>query len=752
MNSIRILWRRELRYWLALPSFYLMGALFLAVTGMAFWTFAVTMAGKGLLTSEITFSGMMFWMAFLAMASAISVRLLGDEQGQGTLELLLTAPVSESQIILSKAGAGIELILLLACPSVLYPWLLRVMYPGWHGVDVAMWLAGLMIVFLLAGLVTLCGMFWSQVFRRQTPAMMATFLTGALIVFRGSMRSWIGGTAADGSTGFIAVASHVASFAAGMVDSRSGVFYLSAMAVLLFINVRLLQLARFRRPLGGLNVVVSSLLAILLAGMVNYLALMHPVRVDVSTLGQSPLSDVTLRTLETLKTPVRITLLAPFGETLANNARRVVEKYRHVHPSLSVEIVDGAGDLVRTRELVEQYKLRDSNVLIVSCGQRSKVLLLRDMERSHEGALHHGSRGSSFFSILDAELLSALHSVSRESLPTVYFLTGHDERGISDFTDYRGYSEIAGIIRGRYAEVRPLLLEMTDRVTNDCAVLIVAGPARSLATWEGAKIRDYLMRGGRLMLLLDSGSETGFETILKEWGVLLGQNRVMGSRNTALMPGSRERASALGMGEVSVIRYGAHSISDGLDGLVSTFVLPRSIEALPGNGERGNLNDLADKPRVTPLAFTSDRSWADADWRQNPPQFNEGYDVKGPICVAACVEKGVSSEITMDIKPIRLVVFGDSQFAANRCMTGGNEALFINALEWLLESDTRRLLSVQQKGVYDLQIDPGGRLPAFLLTVVAAPMSLVALMGIVLVARRDKRVAVGPGRRVDSGL
>ena len=752
MNSIRILWRRELRHWLTLPSFYLMGAICLAITGMAFWMFAVTMAGKGLLTSEITFSGMMFWLSFLAMASAISVRLLGDEREQGTLELLLTAPVSEPGIIVAKAGAGLELILLLAFPSVLYPWLLRVVYPGWHGVDIAMWFAGVLLVVLLAGLMTLCGMFWSQVFRRQTPAMMATFLTGVLLVFRGSLRSWIGGGAAEGSTGFVAVASHVASFAAGMVDSRPVIFYLTAMAVLLFINIRLLQLIRFRRPLGWLNVAVSSLLAIILAGMVNFLALAHPVRVDISTLGKAPLSVTTARTLESLKSPVRVILLAPSGEALARNARRVVEKYRHVHPALGVEIVDEGGDLVRTRELVEQFKLRESNVLIVTYGRRIKVLPLREMVRSHEGPTRYGQRGSTFYSALDEELNSALYSVSREHLPAVYFLTGHDERRLSDFADYRGYSEITGIIRDRHADVRPLFLELTGRVTNDCSVLVIAGPARSLATWEVAKIRDYLIRGGRLMLLLDSGHATGLETLLEEWGVVLGQNRVIGSRNATLLPESRERASALGMGAVSVIRYGAHPISEGLDGLVSTFVLPRSVEALTGSGARGNLSDMADKPRVTPLAFTSDQSWADVDLRQNPPQFNEGYDAKGPVCIAACVEKGVPSEITMDIKPIRLVVFGDSQFAANRCLAGGNEAFFINALEWLLERDAVSTTSTEQRGLYNLQIESDGRLLTFLVIVVAVPVMLVALMGVVALVRRDKRVVTGTGRRVDSGI
>jgi len=279
VNEIRILCRRDVRSWLMVPSFHLMATVFLAVSGLVFWMFAVTMAGKGMLTSEITFSGMLFWMALLAVASAVSVKLLGDDQEQGTIELLLTAPVTELHVILAKTLAGFVLIMILAVPAVIYPWILRAAYPAWRGMDVPMWLAGVLLLALMAGLMTLAGLFWSQVFKRQTAAMVATFLTGAMVVFRGSVRSWIGGGAADGSSGFVAVASHISSFVSGMVDSRAVVFYVTAMAVLLFLNVRLLQLSRYRRAGGRANVVLSFFLAVILAGLVNYVALLHPFRV-----------------------------------------------------------------------------------------------------------------------------------------------------------------------------------------------------------------------------------------------------------------------------------------------------------------------------------------------------------------------------------------------------------------------------------------------------------------------------------------
>ncbi len=739
MNGVRILCRRDVRSWLMVPSFHLMAAVFLAVSGLVFWVFAVTMAGKGILTSEITFSGMLFWMAMLAVASAVSVKLLGDDQEQGTIELLLTAPVTELHVIVAKTLAGFILIMILAVPAVIYPWILRAAYPDWRGMDVPMWLAGVLLLSLMAGLMTLSGMFWSQVFKRQTTAMVATFLTGAMVVFRGSVRSWIGGGPAEGSSGFVAVASHISSFVSGMVDSRPVVFYLTGMAVLLFMNVRLLQLSRYRRAGGRVNVVVSFFLAVILAGLVNYVTFLHPFRVDVNTLAGKALPPAMEQTLKGLKTPARVILLAPAGDSLAVTARRVVEKYRYVHPLLEIEIVDESSEVVRTRDLAGQFKLRESHELIVVCGGRYKVIPFRSLARVSDGGARLDQRGSTFSATLDSELVSALRTVSQETAPVVYFLTGHGERAISDFSEFRGYAEIAGIVRERYAEIRPLLLDSTAPVTNDCSVLVVAGPNQGLAAWEVIKIRDYLGRSGRLMLLLDSGSQTGLESLLEAWGVRLGQDRVIDSPTTTLLPGSRDRSAALGLGQVPVIHYGVHPVCERLKGLVSSFVLPRSVDSLGGNGRTKILNDQADKPLVVPLAFSSGRSWAETDFGQNPPQYNEGYDWRGPVSLAVSVEKGMASAITMDIKPVRMVVFGDSQFAANRCLAGGNEALFINALEWLLERGDHAGEISAPHGFYTLQIDAEGRVMTFILIVVAVPLLAVGAAIFVLLTRRDRR-------------
>jgi hypothetical protein len=351
---------------------------------------------------------------------------------------------------------------------------------------------------------------------------------------------------------------------------------------------------------------------------------------------------------------------------------------------------------------------------------------------------------------LESDLILALQSVVQEKWPVIYFLTGHDERGIADFSDYSGYSEIAEMIRERQMEVRPLVLGSADTIPNDCAVLVIAGPARPLAIWEAGKIRDYLARSGRVMGLFDFGHRNGLESLLEEWGVKLGSDRILDSKNLSMLTASSDRSPALGLGEVPVIRYSRHPITDELDGLVCSLFMPRSVESLFKNVPQGNLNDQADRPRVSEVAFTSSKSWAEADRTQNPPCFNEGYDRQGPLPVAVCVEKGLPSEIAMGMKSVRLVVFGDSQFAANACLAGGNATLFINALEWLQERSGGVSVGDETGGVYNLRIDSDSRGIMFFLIVGAMPLGMAGMGIFVALSRRDRRSTFSPFRKETS--
>lgn len=746
MNAARILWRREVRSGLLSPSFYLGGAAFHLVAGFAFWVFAVTMQGKGLLTTEITFGGMIFWMAVLAVVSTLACRLMGEEQDRGTLELLLTAPVRESELVAAKFAAGLYLGLLVVVPATTYPWMMRLIFPGWTGISLSAWVPGVLLLVLVVALVTALGLFCSMVFRRHATALVATFLVSVLVVFRGALRSWIGGEAVDGSTGLMEVASHVSVFAGGMIDGRAVVFHVSVVGSLLFASVRLLEFGRYRRPAGALNLGVSLALVAVLAIMINLVALAHPARLDLGARSGDAVPAGTRRVLSAVRMPVKAILLAPVSDPLSRKARHLLERYQSLQPLVTLERVDPETDLARARQLVRQFHIREAGVVILEGNGRQKMVSLKALEQAQRGRKKSGHRGSTFASALGIELTAAVQTVSREALPVVYFLTGHGERDPRRFDDFSGYSQIATAISGRQAEVRTLTLDAAAGVPADCAALVVAGPARPLSVSEVSRIREYLGGGGRMMALLDSGVESGLEGLCAEWGLRLGNDRVMETPAASLLPDDRERSGAAGLGHVAITQYGEHPVTLSLGPMVCTLVLPRSVTASQATAPARSLNDLADRPLATILAWSGAASWAETDMRQSPAQFNEGYDARGPIPVAACVEKGMVSPIAMDLRPVRVVVIGDSQFAANRCLAGGNEGLFLNALEWLLDRAATGEADGALPGVYALSIEGSQRLTTFVAVVIVIPLAGGVMALLVAVTRRDRR-AVPPAAR-----
>lgn len=527
-----------------------------------------------------------------------------------------------------------------------------------------------------------------------------------------------------------------------MVDSRALILYVSVTAALLFLNIRTLQLARCRRASSVANVAVAAALTAALALLVNYVSMRHGAKWDWTSGGSGLLSRRTVEVLRSVKSEGSVTLVARDEDPFVPAARRLLNQYGREQPLLRVSHVDPDVEIGRTRDLVGRYGIRSSGALIVEFGRRRQVLYLGAFADKGRAMPKASPRGGVFLGAVEQGLTSAIHKLSRESVPVVYFLGGHGERRPDDFADYSGYSGIAALIRESPAEVRTLILDAPGGVTNDCSLLVIAGPTGALSAWETARIREYLTAGGRLLILLDAGVQSGLESLLEEWGIRTANGFVVEPRGGAVVPFDKGRA-ATGMGEVLLKTHGRHPVARGLSERVTTLTLPRLVEALAEGGTSTRIGDQIDRPRVVNLALTSAQSWLESDVERQPPQFNEGYDRRGPLSVAAAVEKAGRSEIKMDIRPVRLVAIGDSQFAANRCLTDGNRLLFRNAVDWLLEREAGEGAVVAEPGVFDVKLGPSSRWPVFVVMAVFWPMVMLVLAGVLRLVRRDRRFAVG---------
>jgi len=239
---------------------------------------------------------------------------------------------------------------------------------------------------------------------------------------------------------------------------------------------------------------------------------------------------------------------------------------------------------------------------------------------------------------------------------------------------------------------------------------------------EADLINVWLRRSGRLLVLADSRKESGLEPLLREWGVLL--------RNDIVLDPARTLTGR----EVFVSAYTTHPVTKKLSTTAAIFHLPRSVE--PDVAQSAS----ADRPNVTSLAFSSESSWSESQPEESPAQYDENADRRDPrgISLAVAVEKGATAgRLDMQIRPTRMIVFGDSGFVSNGGLTGGDTSLFMSSLNWLL--DREQLMAIAPKAVEDtrLKLTRDDIQKLFWSVVLGIPL-LTAFPGLILWIRRRK--------------
>ena len=115
--------RRELRAYLLSPVGYVVAAMFLFFTALVYFAAAPLLIGSGYSEGQPASMSLFFqvgvWVFFI-LGPAISMRAISEELRLGTLETLMTAPVTETQIILGKFFGSLGFLLLMLAPTVVY--------------------------------------------------------------------------------------------------------------------------------------------------------------------------------------------------------------------------------------------------------------------------------------------------------------------------------------------------------------------------------------------------------------------------------------------------------------------------------------------------------------------------------------------------------------------------------------------------------------------------------------------------------
>ena len=414
----------------------------------------------------------------------------------------------------------------------------------------------------------------------------------------------------------------------------------------------------------GTSAIVGALLGIVILGLLGFLSTRYHTRFDVSEASVHTLAPQTTELLEGLEEDVEIT--AFFNESESPPIAGLLDRYvfaservkvRYVDPNSEPGLVDALG--LTTEELAAGVVR-----FTVSSGESTSL---------------------SEFS--EPDITNALVKLVKSTGKKVYFLVGHNERGITPLPGEEGtfaggpesFGRAADALVNETYAVEPLLLASMEDVPADASAVIVAGPTRPLLDGELAALRRYVEGGGGLFVAIDPRAQTNLYALLEEWGVLMGDDVVV------------DRALAVfGQATTPIAQEydGSHPITAPLRE-PALFPMVRSIELVEATAARFSV-----------LAKTGEESWAERDlegWRASGRAEYDELDVMGPVGIAVAgsvraagippAAHNVHGSDETDAEPVaegRLVVFGDSDFASNETLDAlRNKDLFVNSVNWL---------------------------------------------------------------------
>jgi ABC-type uncharacterized transport system involved in gliding motility auxiliary subunit len=272
-------------------------------------------------------------------------------------------------------------------------------------------------------------------------------------------------------------------------------------------------------------------------------------------------------------------------------------------------------------------------------------------------------------------LTNGIVKVTKTLQKTVCFLTGEGEDDPDDANGATAMGQFKEALQGESYKVDKVNLVTKDKVPEDCAIMVVAGPTRPLVPHVIDTLNDYLKAGGRALIMLkppqpdNSMDETALVKLVEEWGVKAGNNLVV-DQVVRLAAGP-----ALGLNPV-VATYMPHPITVSFD-KQTVFPMVRTV-------------DPVDPPiaglEVTALAKTSETSWAETDidgiFKRQSAKF-DGNDVKGPVVVADAIEANLEV-LKYGKGDSRLVVMGSTDVGNNQFLNNFfNRDFIMNCIDWL---------------------------------------------------------------------
>lgn len=509
------LFRKEITIFFGSLTGYLVAFVFLAANGLFLWVFPgnYNILDNGYATLDSYFS-LAPWI-FLFLIPALTMRLFAEEKRLGTLEILVTRPVSLFQLVWSKYLAGLVLVIICLLPTLVYFYSVYAL-----GNPVGNWDSGaawgsFIGLFLLAALYVAIGLLASVLTDNQIFAFIVSLILSFFFYsgfeFIASMNLPLAITEFFINIG---INEHYLSVSRGVVDSRDLVYFLSATAFMLVLTSIFLQ--QKQKPIK-LQLKKLLFLFIILLGL-SIVSKNFFFRIDLTTEKRYSLSPISKELLNELDAPVVVDffLAGELPSGFRNLQKAVEEKIQDINAYSDHRFYfnltnpyDYSSD--ERDDLFEQLMnmgLQPTDLRLTTDEGTSTnlifpgaVITYKDYSVGVNLLKNNTSLGAEInlnnsIETLEYEIMRAIQQLIGKQKEEVAFLTGQGELSEAETYSIRLALSENYTIKDRSAEE---LLQL-DTLPK---ALIIADPTIAFEEKDKFYIDQYLMRGGNIMWLVD---------------------------------------------------------------------------------------------------------------------------------------------------------------------------------------------------------------------------------------------------------
>ena len=647
MRGFWPIYKRELFAFFVTPLAWVLIVTFLVVQGMHFFLlvdhFAETADVAGDETPLSAFFGntMLLYLIVFVLVPPMTMRLFAEERRSGTIETLMTAPVSSAAVVLSKYAAAFTTYVAMWLPTVLYLVILRRTGDlDWRAAASAY--AG--VTFVGAGYLSI-GLCASALTRSQFLAMIWTALV-MLVLFILGVGEFVTreGTTMHDVCSHVSVWAHMNDFASGVVDSRRLVFYGSLVALPLFVATRAVDSwsARPRQFVEYTGVAA----AVVLAAIVNVLGARHFARWDWTRDRRWSLSPATTETLRTLEQRVDMWAIVGPGDPLDQSLRQLLLAYRAVTPRLEVHFVDPDRDAALLLDLQRRFDLEAGRtedgrvatdaIVVVASRDKHWFLTPQDMVDASGDDVRVRPRE-------ERALTQAVRSVLGGEKVKLCFTSGHGELSLEPGKDDR---DSPGGLRDllEKANYEIATVDVTPPGAHEpfrgCGVVVIAGPRVPFAPAESNRIRTWLLDGGSLFAAVgpiegtsDTGmANAGLDDVLGPFGIALDDDLVHDVDDAVSIPETHGEGFLASVRPHAVTASLVPNGSEAHPPRVTAF-FSRSLRHVAPPGA-ADANDLLE---TSPAAFAKTSILGASEWTEAPPRAPG--DPGGPFVLAMASER-----------------------------------------------------------------------------------------------------------------